>query len=335
MNFSTMNSRERAMAALAAGLLVLIGGQWMFAKVMSPIRLAEADVEKAEKLLLENQGKLTRAELDARQVKMWEEAALPWEPTEAVSVYRDWLSVLIEKAKLRDVVLQPDRSQTVSRTTSDRKVVPVYRLVSFTIQANGDLKQLTNWLYDFYDKDLLQRVKHLTIQPLKDPKELKLTMVVEALALPNAPSGSLTERASSQRLALSTRDAYEKLIVSRNVFVPYTPPPPVRPPYKAPEVKAPPRIPTPPPPPRFDDSKFAFLTAILNEGDEAEVWVLVRTTGKLHKLHHGDSVEVGQFKGTITRIGKYDIEITTGGQRLLIALGNSLRDSAPLPPGEI
>ena len=63
--------------------------------------------------------------------------------------------------------------------------------------------------------------------------------------------------------------------------------------------------------------------------------MLVRTTGKLHKLHHGDSVEVGQFKGTITRIGKYDIEITTGGQRLLIALGNSLRDSAPLPPGEI
>ncbi len=82
-------------------------------------------------------------------------------------------------------------------------------------------------------------------------------------------------------------------------------------------------------------AKFAIVSAILEVDDRPQVWLLVKTSGKLLKLHEGDAVEVGQFKGKITKISRLDVEIESEGKRQLIALGENLRQAATLPKDEI
>lgn len=54
--------------------------------------------------------------------------------------------------------------------------------------------------------------------------------------------------------------------------------------------------------PEFDEAKQAVLTGLVRSGDAWVAWIHVRTTGELLKLREGDTLEVGQIKGTIAEI---------------------------------
>lgn len=66
--------------------------------------------------------------------------------------------------------------------------------------------------------------------------------------------------------------------------------------------------PLPPEPPSrklaFDQAKFTVLTAVLEIGGTAEVWLHVRPTGETLKLHAGDPFEIGSVKGVVEEIGE-------------------------------
>src|SRR6185295_1306096 len=84
----------------------------------------------------------------------------------------------------------------------------------------------------------------------------------------------------------------------------------------------------PPKPPVFDTAKHAVITAIIEVDHEPELWLSVRTTGKTLRLREGESFEVGALTGKVVRIGDREAEFETGGKRLLVALGDSLREAA-------
>ncbi|HTN75304.1 MAG TPA: cadherin repeat domain-containing protein, partial [Pirellulaceae bacterium] len=104
-------------------------------------------------------------------------------------------------------------------------------------------------------------------------------------------------------------------------------------------------IPTPPAPkpPAFDTAKFTYLTGIIGTADstdgtenESEAWLQIRTTGQMLKLHVGDKFDVGTLQGTIREIGAQEIQVETAdGKRLLISIGENLREGLPLPEGDI
>lgn len=103
-------------------------------------------------------------------------------------------------------------------------------------------------------------------------------------------------------------------------------------------VKDPPPRPAPvataPPPPKFDTAKFTFLTGVIGtdvEG-ESEAWLQVRTTGQMLKLRAGADFDVGSLQGKIVHIGEQEIEIETAdGKRLVVYVGENLRDALPAP----
>ncbi len=90
--------------------------------------------------------------------------------------------------------------------------------------------------------------------------------------------------------------------------------------------------PKPIPPPPFDTAKFTYLTGVVGTEDQSEAWLQIRTTGQMLKLRTGEKFDVGTLKGTIIHIGEQEIQVeTSDGKRLLIYIGESLRDALPLP----
>jgi len=98
----------------------------------------------------------------------------------------------------------------------------------------------------------------------------------------------------------------------------------------------------PPPPPKvepvkkkldFDDAKYTFVTAILDIGGTWEVWLTVRTSGTVHKLHEGEKVNIGSIEGKITKVDASMVEIETPEQRIQVALGDNLLQNVSKPTG--
>jgi len=86
----------------------------------------------------------------------------------------------------------------------------------------------------------------------------------------------------------------------------------------------------------FDNAKHTVLAAIIGIGDQAEVWLHVRTTAQLLKLHEGDSFEVGSVKGTIREISEDEfvyesLAKANKGKQLRVARGAILEQSTTLP----
>ncbi len=80
-----------------------------------------------------------------------------------------------------------------------------------------------------------------------------------------------------------------------------------------------------PPPPGFDVARFTFLTAVVMVNGRPEAWLYNRPEGRMLKLHTGDTLEVGSFRGKVGRIEAESMEIHTGQQIVRIGLGSHLR----------
>ncbi len=87
--------------------------------------------------------------------------------------------------------------------------------------------------------------------------------------------------------------------------------------------KGPPPGPTPPKV-TFDVAKWAFVTAIVNEGGTGQVWINERSTGKSQKLKIGDAVQYGTIKGKVSRIESTGVEVETDDAKFFTKIGQAL-----------
>lgn len=78
--------------------------------------------------------------------------------------------------------------------------------------------------------------------------------------------------------------------------------------------------------PTFDEAAYTFVTAIVETGGRRQVWLTIRTTGKLLKLFEGDTFKVGSMQGTIRHIHERHIEILSDEVTYLVRFGKSLHD---------
>ena len=94
----------------------------------------------------------------------------------------------------------------------------------------------------------------------------------------------------------------------------------------------------------FDNAKFTVLTAVLDIGGIAEVWLHVRPTGETLKLHAGDKFEIGSINGTVAQIGETDFVFESEGKQRRLGQGEVLDQAqaftaiakpAPTPAAEI
>lgn len=80
--------------------------------------------------------------------------------------------------------------------------------------------------------------------------------------------------------------------------------------------------------PEFDEAEFAYVIGTVSNGPNQEIWLKIRTTGKLLRLSIGDRVSVGTVDGVIDQIGDKDVLIRTDDGDLRIRVGQSLKAAA-------
>ncbi len=147
-------------------------------------------------------------------------------------------------------------------------------------------------------------------------------------------SGKLSwtpRKAGEYEFEITARDdSFPPNVLTEKLVVTVTDPPPPEPI----------RDPGPPPEPKlaFDQAKHTVFTAIIEVGGESEVWLFIRPTATLLKLHEGEPFEIGSIQGTIRDIGGNEFVFEssakkTKGQRLLLSRGELL-DQAVLMPVE-
>ncbi len=203
----------------------------------------------------------------------WKKDSLPDNREAALNQFQLWLSGLANKNQLSNI-------EVVGQFVGESKGVA--KKFKFSLDAFGSIDQLAKFLDDFSRVDRLQEVRNLTLEPDKSGK-LKISITAEALALAGNRNTTLPEEF---RTSLTNPDS-AKVLASRNFFAEYVPPPPPR------KIEPPPYVPPPPRDPPFDFGKLTFVTAVIENNGEPEVWITYRpweTNGTKH-LRAGQSFE--------------------------------------------
>ena len=93
-------------------------------------------------------------------------------------------------------------------------------LAPFNVSGRGNLQQVVMFLYKFYSADFLHRIERLSINPIKDTRQLDVSFTVEAVSLPGSANVERLPDRTSERLALAHLDDYTEPILERNLFGP-------------------------------------------------------------------------------------------------------------------
>jgi hypothetical protein len=327
-----MKPRERILAICVAALVVVLGLRAALSYIDDAFTQRQNRLDALTKQISDKEFEITKGDKARSAIVKLQKRSLPTDRNVAGSLYHNWLLQIAEKAGVSNVNLTLDarRGQTIgARMPGRQNASPAYERIGFTLDGEASLKQIVGFLYEFYSASHLQRITLLDIAPARGGSNLDLKLTVEALILPGADRTDKLSSEKSDRLVLGNLAAYEKAIVGRNLFAEYTPP---RPPVA--ERRADPPRPQPKPP-AFDQAKHATVTGIVEQGDQPQLWVLVKTTGELLKLAEGEEFSVGDLKCKVVRIGLRDAELTTGEKHFVVKLQDNLRDAAATKSGEL
>src|SRR5262249_16389709 len=219
-----MNSRERMLGIAAAAVLAVIVG-WIaiaylggkFSAKNGEISRLEGEIAKAKKAEL-------ASKMAAKKISEYEARSLPANPEITGRHYHNWLISEVQKAGLG----QPDvvkNGTAAEKGHGDKGNDSLFTRHTYTITAKGTLPQLVEWLHTFYSVNWLHKITQLRLKPIKDKKELDITIKVEALSLTKAKDTDTLVFQPSKRLQLPNRQAYYNTIVGRNLFGPANNPP--------------------------------------------------------------------------------------------------------------
>src|SRR5439155_5029664 len=142
----------------------------------------------------------------------YEERSLPPNPEKSNSFYYNWVLTQLDKADMNG----PNVGIHTERNERD-----LFVQTTFSVDAQGTLPQVVDFLYAFYSVDWLHRITKLNLQPIRnDPKLLDVSITVEAISLRKAKDAEEMERRPSDRLKFGDWNDYQEFIVGRNIFGP-------------------------------------------------------------------------------------------------------------------
>ena len=156
-----------------------------------------------------------------KQLTKYESQSLPGNGEIARLLYKAWLVELVEEVRM----LNPSVESGAPFSQRGR-----YQTLSFGVRARGTLEQLKDFLFSFYQTDLLHQIRSLSITSVSKESQLDLAMAIEVLVLEQVAAGGsdgdqqaafeeFRRRSGrvSDRLEFQRLEDYE-LIVQRNLF---------------------------------------------------------------------------------------------------------------------
>ncbi|HEV3342723.1 MAG TPA: hypothetical protein VG125_20290 [Pirellulales bacterium] len=339
-----LNPRERILTLVVGSLLTFAAVLFGYNYVQSLFDERQTQIQNLDREISDKNAAVQRGTKANKKLAEWQHRSLPTDLVLARSLYKNWLAGLAERTRLAkaDVTLGAD--------------VPkpgIYVKVPVSVRGQGTMEQVIQFLFDFYQADHLHYIRQLTLTPLAgndaaptpgtpggqagppmpgggptggpgrfagrgggggpggpgglgrggprtDGPKYELVLAIEALSLPGGDRPDQLSDAKSDRLAYTEVDAYRKTITERNFFSPYQP-----------VVEN-------------DPAADTYVTAVVKKEGKYQVWISLRSSGKMLKLYEGETFDLGKEKATISRIDRGTVEIEAGGRRREVALGNNL-----------
>ena len=280
---SSTEKREKVLLIAAGLLLVFVIGPLAYGYYWQDMKRLQANRTR----LIDNLKKLENDTQNAAEIKERLEKltaiSLPSNNDVAQSAYQNWLLGLAQTSGLREVKI--DRGSAAS-------VKDFYVRYTMTLNGRASLEQLATFLRRFQRTDHLQLIRTVSIRPLRESREMDVSIKVESLALRQAkPSMTLAMSEKADALPAETERRMLRTIVDRALFSAYIPP-------------SPPRPADPPPPPQseFAHSPYCFVEAIVEVNGKPQVWFNVRTEGKQYRLHEGEMFRLDGVRCIVRKI---------------------------------
>ena len=314
-----MNQREKFLLAGIGAIVALWFGWGLFNSYQDGYDRRVRELAELDEALFDAGVDARRARQSVQRLESYQEQSLPSDPDVARSVYAAWLI---------DTIQQSGLELGSVKFAAMREYEEAATALTFTATASGEPDAIVKLLDAYYRLDVLHQLTNLQLRPGNEAgDEWSLTFTSVAMVVSGATrEGGLPETPRDPaRLSKPAAEDYVQSVVGRNLFASYTPPPPP-PPKPTTVVKETPKpAPTPPP---FDDAEHAALSGIVGYGDAYEAWVVVRTTGVTLRLHDGDAIEVGQFKGRVESVGQREMTVVAeDGAKFTVALGEMIREA--------
>jgi hypothetical protein len=308
----TWQRREKILAG-AAGALVALVALWflLFSAERSTAQL-EGDRNRLAADVQRKQTELNVASRDRKQLGEWQRRALPSDRTLARSLYQNWLRGLANQRNFRQLTVETKEIVSKSNIAT----------FTFTMHANAALAELTQFLYDFYAAGHLHQIRTLDITPIEKSKDLGLTIIVEAVSLPDADRKDQLTKELGHGLKKAKLADYRDPIVKRDLFAAFIagPTPGAAPPGAADKV---------------DPGKFAFVTGFTEVDGVREVWLQDRMGGKTYQLSEGERFQIGPLSGKVQSIGSNrEVVVEFDGKQCRLHDGQNLRDGVEIGPAE-
>jgi hypothetical protein len=278
-----MTSRERILAIAVGALAVVVGGIFIYFWMSGALDLRRSQIVSLQKKLADQKRLVTQTTAAKAKIEAAKKRSLPPQKELARTLYQDWLFDRVHDAGIAD----PKVAHTTDVVERD-----LYTAFTFTISGKGTLPQVVGLLYELHSVDYLQRISRLSLRPLKDSKQLALSITLEAVSMQDAPQVSELAARPAKKLTLDSREDYVKIIGDRNLFGP---------PNRAPTLTG-------------------LGTASAETGREVDITAQVSDPDKLDKstfrLEKGDANDArldpatGRFRWTPRRRGTYEFVIS-------------------------
>ncbi|HZL88973.1 MAG TPA: hypothetical protein VFB96_11410 [Pirellulaceae bacterium] len=206
-----MNSRERILAIVVGALAVVVGGYFFYSWMASALQLRRSQIVNLQKKLVDQKRLVAQTEAAKAKIVAAQKRSLPPQKELARTLYQDWLFDRVHDAGIAD----PKVAYTTQVVERD-----LYTAFNFTITGKGTLSQVVALLYDIHSVDFFHRISRLSLRPIKDTKQLAISITLDAVSMLDAPQASQLVPRPAKRLALSSREEYVKAIGERNLFGP-------------------------------------------------------------------------------------------------------------------
>lgn len=357
------NRRKRLLLAGLGLIAVLYAGDWIHTNwIEEPRDKRRKQIVALQARIKEyDQKYIARGQQEIPWLRYWYSQSLPTNPEVAKSLYRAWL---LELGKYVGIA-----GRTVNATQAVNR--GAFYSMNFSVRGRGNLEQLTQFLYEFYNAGQLHKINSISITPLGKGGVLDLSLVIEALIIPQANRPDQLATGRAYRLASLSLDDYQ-VIPERNLF----------------SVGGGGAV---------DPVNQTYLTAVNYVNDEPQAWFTLRTNGAVMKLSEndqlvqtgkslrklcqvedlhaiafngtrseigsigeietasvlvrwadriwepkltetGDSLEFHPFQSQISEIGSVvdvqdtEVVLQSGDERWLLSIGDALNDALALPP---
>lgn len=304
-----MNQREKLLGVGVALLAIL----WAATMGVDGFRKARErnyrDLKNARMELNLAREASERGLLAQNKLREWGRQSLPTDIDIAKSLYEDWLREQLTESGLYVSEINDQEPGGAKKR---------FQEVTFKIEAQGKLGELSDFLYRFYRAGQLHRISQANLKPTKSRDSISISLTINALSLDNCKrKDTLADRPSDQ--PLPPLEEIRQIIVDRNIFAVYSPP--------VPDSPSPGEQPTDSPDTEAAQARFTGMTY---GKDGWQMAVHMTESGKVLFFREGDSIEIGRFVGQISKLEDRRAIVTLSNQRVMLTIGQYLTEAQPL-----